>query len=183
MLWEGSDWISIRGIWESLTFVFLPINYLLTNAPSAVDFLRAWSWLFLVRIKTEMSSWNTGNTGTLGNTQQSRGSLTLVSMRRCFGDYCRVESSGTLHKDAVGCIGNVCMASMHALHIRSMKQEGDHAEGMVLSSHRENFPRAHVFVSVPSSAAGKSMSVPPQDCLFPFASQRWICSLTQSELM
>lgn len=88
-----------------------------------------------------------------------------------------VESPGTLQKDAVGCIDNVCMACMCALYIWSRKQGGDHAEGMVQSNCKENL-LAHVFVSVPSSAAGKSMSLPPQQCLFLFVSQRLIHSLT-----
>lgn len=49
-----------------------------------------------------------------------------------------VASSGNLQKDAVGCTGNVCMACMCVLYIWSMKQGGDHAEGMVQSSCKEN---------------------------------------------
>lgn len=40
---------------------------------------RAWWWWSSVKTKTEMNSWNTGSTGTLGSTRQSRGSSTSVS--------------------------------------------------------------------------------------------------------
>lgn len=39
-----------------------------------------------------------------------------------------------------------------------MKQDGDHAEGTVLSSCKEELHLAYVFDSVPPSAAGKSRS-------------------------
>lgn len=45
----------------------------------------------------------------------------------------------------------------------SMKQDGDHAEGMVLSSDKEELPLACVFNGVPPSAAGKLRSAPPQE--------------------
>lgn len=45
-----------------------------------------------------------------------------------------------------------------------MKQDGDPAEGMVLSSHKEELPLACVFNGVPCSAAEESRSAPPQEC-------------------
>lgn len=45
----------------------------------------------------------------------------------------------------------------------SMKQDGHHAEIMVLSSHKEELLLACVFYGVPPSAAGKSRCVPPQE--------------------
>lgn len=81
-----------------------------------------------------------------------------------------VENSGTLHRDVVRYIGNGCKActtvfsngsSLLGLHY--MKQDGDHAEGMVLSSHKEELPLACVFNGVPPSAAGKSRPAPLQE--------------------
>lgn len=97
---------------EILIFVFLTINYF-NWFDSGVVFHRVWSWLFSVRIKTEMSSWNIGSTGIPGSTQLNRESSTLVSVRRppdVSGKISDTESSGALHRNMVEYIGNGFMA-------------------------------------------------------------------------
>jgi len=47
--------------------------------------------------------------------------------------------------------------------VGSVKQDGDHAEGIVLSSHKEVLTLACISNGVPPPAAGKYRSAPPQE--------------------